>query len=190
MIRTDLRSNQRSLFSQRSISRSIDIESMPGFEIAMKRVSAWYANEIIDRPPVRFIAHNAFLESAKQDISILSHQEKEAWWFDEGMAPVRAAGKWGYIDNTGKVVITPQFDEAWFFSEGLAPVRIGDETSGKWGYIDKTGKFVVMPQFDNAWVFEEGGLASVAIGGTRPGCKDGKWGYIDKNGNYIWSPTR
>jgi hypothetical protein len=61
---------------------SIEIEGMPHFEMAMKRVDAWYENEIIDRPPVRFIAHNAFLETAKQDISNYSPQEKESWWFD------------------------------------------------------------------------------------------------------------
>ena len=60
----------------------VEIEGMPHFDMAMKRIDAWYENEIIDRPPVRFIAHNAFLETAKQDISTFSPQEKEAWWFD------------------------------------------------------------------------------------------------------------
>lgn len=62
--------------------RSIEIEGMPHFEKAMKRVYAWYENEIIDRPPVRFMAHNAFLEAAKEDISNLSWEAREAWWFD------------------------------------------------------------------------------------------------------------
>jgi hypothetical protein len=61
---------------------TVEIEGMPHFEMAMKRVYAWYQNEIIDRPPVRFMAHNAFLEAAKEDIANLSPQEKEAWWFD------------------------------------------------------------------------------------------------------------
>jgi hypothetical protein len=61
---------------------AVEIESMPQFEVAMKRVYAWYENEIIDRPPVRFMAHNAFLEAARQDIAGLSRQEREAYWFD------------------------------------------------------------------------------------------------------------
>ena len=61
---------------------SVEIEGMPGFDTAMQRVYAWYQNEILDRPPIRFQAHNAFLESAKEDISSLSRQEKKAWWFD------------------------------------------------------------------------------------------------------------
>ncbi|HEY5573970.1 MAG TPA: hypothetical protein VIK64_13195 [Anaerolineales bacterium] len=61
---------------------SVEIEGLPQFEMAMKRVYAWFENEIIDRPPIRFQAHNAFLEAAKEDISGLSKEEKKAWWFD------------------------------------------------------------------------------------------------------------
>lgn len=55
---------------------------MPEFVMAMKRVYAWFESEIIDRPPVRFSAHNSFLEIAKTDIADLSNEEKEAWWFN------------------------------------------------------------------------------------------------------------
>jgi hypothetical protein len=59
-----------------------ELENMPGSEQAMARVEAWFASEVIDRPPVRFMAHNAFLEQAKEDISSLSPAERKAWWFD------------------------------------------------------------------------------------------------------------
>ena len=55
---------------------------MPQFDMAMKRVCAWFENKIIDRPPIRFQAHNAFLASATEDISNLSQEDKQAWWFD------------------------------------------------------------------------------------------------------------
>ena len=60
----------------------IEIEGMPHFDMAMKRIEAWYENEIIDRPPIRFFAHNAFLEQATEDITRLSREEKKKWWFD------------------------------------------------------------------------------------------------------------
>jgi hypothetical protein len=60
----------------------VEIQGMPHFEMAMKRVYAWFENEIIDRPPVRFMAHNAFLEQATEDIAHLSRSEKKNWWFD------------------------------------------------------------------------------------------------------------
>ena len=61
---------------------TVEIEGMPQFDMAMKRVYAWFENEIIDRPPIRFQAHNAFLASATDDIANLSQEEKRAWWFD------------------------------------------------------------------------------------------------------------
>jgi len=63
-------------------SWTVQIEGMDDFEMSMKRIDAWYENEIIDRPPVRFVAHNAFLEAAKEDISQLSPSQKKAWWFN------------------------------------------------------------------------------------------------------------
>ena len=115
-------------------------------------------------------------------------------------------GKYGYIDRTGKIVITSQFDGAWQFSGGLALVKVGD----KWGYIDRSGKMVIKPQFDAAESFFEGspklkiggcidkagrmvinaqfddaegvtsGLARVSIGD--------KSNYIDKEGQYVLGP--
>lgn len=60
----------------------IELQGMPHFDMAMKRVYAWFENEIIDRPPVRFMAHNAFLEQATEDIADLSRAEKKAWWYN------------------------------------------------------------------------------------------------------------
>ena len=37
--------------------------------------------------------------------------------------PVKAQGKWGYIDKTGKLIIQPRFDDAKPYSEGLAQVK-------------------------------------------------------------------
>jgi hypothetical protein len=62
--------------------RTVEIEGMPHFDMAMKRVYAWFENEIIDRAPIRFQAHNAFLASATEEIAKKSKEEKEAWWFD------------------------------------------------------------------------------------------------------------
>ena len=60
---------------------TLEIEGMPHFDMAMKRIYAWFENEIIDRPPVRFMAPNAFLDSATEDIAHLSRSEKKNWWF-------------------------------------------------------------------------------------------------------------
>ena len=61
-----------------------------------------------------------------------------------GLYPIKVNGKYGFMDRSGKTIITPQFDGAGGFSEGLADVRVG----AKWGYIDTKGSVVITPQFD------------------------------------------
>ncbi|MCR2805122.1 WG repeat-containing protein [Paenibacillus soyae] len=124
--------------------------------------------------------------------------------FSEGLAGVYVDGKWGYIDQTGQLVVQPQYElGAAQFKDGLVQVT----RNGKWGYIDRTGKEVIPLQYDDANTFGEG-LAHVKLNGqygyiNKQGTlvihpqfeiatafsdglaavrKDGKWGYIDKTG--------
>ncbi|MBS3030609.1 MAG: WG repeat-containing protein [Dolichospermum sp. DET50] len=89
--------------------------------------------------------------------------------------PIKIGDKYGYIDQTGRVVIQPQFDSADDFSEGMAVIRIGK----KYGYVDTMGELLIPPQFDFTLDFSEG-LAMVNI--------DNKYGYISKNGQLIIPP--
>ena len=59
----------------------LELEGKPDFEIAMKRIYAWYEQEMIDRPPIRFSAHNEEftfkeIKSAKNWTSLKDR------WFD------------------------------------------------------------------------------------------------------------
>lgn len=47
---------------------------------------------------------------------------EDAGTFNNGLAPVKQNGKWGYIDKTGKTVIPFQYDIAGLFNEGFALV--------------------------------------------------------------------
>jgi hypothetical protein len=134
---------------------------------------------------------------------IITPQFDWAGEFSEGLAPVRfdkwnvkvplgefkgievVTSAYGYIDNTGRIIIEPQFrthsspydDEFAIgnFSEGL--VKMEDVASHKWGYINRVGKVVIEPQFDEAEDFMDG-VAFVEI--------DDKRAYINKSGKYIW----
>jgi len=88
---------------------------------------------------------------------------------------IRVNQQVGYIDATGRTIITPRFEEAGDFTEGLAPALV----EGKWGYIDATGTFVIAPRFTWASDFSQG-LAAVSV--------EGKWGYIDRTGAWVVQP--
>ena len=55
--------------------------------------------------------------------------------------------KYGYINESGKVVIAPKYSEAHNFNEGLAAVLMETPDGDKWGFIDKTGTVVIGPKF-------------------------------------------
>lgn len=61
-------------------------------------------------------------------------------------------GKYGFINDKGKIVIDTQFDDIKEFQEGLAAVSL----YGKWGFINKKGKFVIQPQYSKVGDFSEG----------------------------------
>jgi hypothetical protein len=109
----------------------------------------------------------------------------------EMMTPASAAarffvGYWygatGYIDQTGKWVIRPQFRETGHFHEGLAMVTLKGQVGEArllYGFIDRTGKIVIPIRFDYVGPFSQG-LAAARYGD--------KMGYIDKSGNWAIEP--
>lgn len=115
-------------------------------------------------------------------------------------------GKYGYIDESGEVIIPLRYDQAGEFSEGLAPAKTGRvwdliDESGKtafslicsgighfreglapvkdesgWGFVDKSGQLVIPHIYKDCEFFHEG-LAAVET--------DSGWGFIDKSGKVV-----
>jgi len=85
------------------------------------------------------------------------------------LLPALDHGRYGFIDQTGRMVIAPRFFRVGVFSEGLAPAR----EKGRYGYIDTTGAFVIAPIYDIAGSFSEG-IAIVY--------EQGKPYFIDRSG--------
>ena len=99
--------------------------------------------------------------------------------FIAGMAKVKSRGRWGFINDFGKLVLPPVYEEVRDFVQGRAAVKAGT----KWAFVDTSGKFTVKPQFGRVLDFSEG-LAAVQFP-PAGGCKKGKWGYIDTAGKTV-----
>lgn len=81
-------------------------------------------------------------------------------------------GDYGFIDQTGTIVIEPIYDQAESFYERMAVVRKNNQD----GYIDKSGRLVNPFRNGFAFVFS-GGLAAVEL--------EGKVGFIDTQGKVV-----
>ena len=95
--------------------------------------------------------------------------------YKEGLAPVMNDEEfWGYVDETGKLVIPCRYRQVGSFSEGLAYVS---DDYQFYGYIDKTGRLVIPMDFKEAGNFENG-KADVTT-------ENNKAAVIDKTGKII-----
>nr|WP_183603649.1 WG repeat-containing protein [Paenibacillus phyllosphaerae] len=59
-----------------------------------------------------------------------------------------AGGKYGYINEAGKVVIPPAYSMAGPFEGGRAVVNTSDDFKSNYGLIDKKGIFIVKPTYN------------------------------------------
>ncbi len=98
----------------------------------------------------------------------------DACGFREGRAVVCTGGTWktglfgdniqilsdrkyGYVDRTGRLVITGAYSLANHFSDGLAAVQIGDgKGRERYGYIDLSGEPIIPLKLTSASAFCEG----------------------------------
>lgn len=71
--------------------------------------------------------------------------------FSESMAAIKKGGLWGFINNSGTILIQPHYAEAGDFHNGRAAVR--DPSNNKWGYVDSSGTLRVPCLYDEAGDF-------------------------------------
>src|SRR5688572_1395289 len=70
----------------------------------------------------------------------------------EELYPIEEKGKWGFINKSGKVVVTPQYEFAGNYYDGMASVKSG----GKYGFVDGNGKLAITATYDKTTDFADG----------------------------------
>lgn len=110
-------------------------------------------------------------------------------YFREGLARFKVAGKIGFSNRYGKVIIPATFGFAQPFSDGLAAVcdqcseiREGEHmvvAGGRWGFVGPRGELVIPFRFEQAERFEHG-RARARL--------SGRWNYIDRKGAIVAAP--
>ena len=98
--------------------------------------------------------------------------------FSGGLAAVKRQGKWGYVDQAGKVVIPFLYDEATPFDAGWASVR----RNGRYWVIDKAGTELKVRRPLAQLSRFSGGLAAAKAKSGGP------WGYVDWTGAFVIKP--
>jgi hypothetical protein len=89
------------------------------------------------------------------------------------MAVVAKGETFGFIDLSGKQIISITYTNAKSFGSQLAPVC---NNKMQWGFIDKSNKVIIPFQYSYADSFDEG---------TARVMKGGKWMYIDNTGKVV-----
>jgi hypothetical protein len=93
-----------------------------------------------------------------------------------GFALTRIGKKYGYIDETGSIIMPPKYDRAEEFRDGVAKVYIQNDLY----FLTSEGKEItIKKKYDSIGIFKEG-FAPVAI--------NGKWGYINQNADEVIPP--
>jgi hypothetical protein len=109
---------------------------------------------------------------------IIQPQFSNAKDFDaeSGMARIKTADKWAYVNKKGEIINVNDTDLWGDFSNGLAKGRRSELV----GFFNSKGEWVIQPQFDAVRDFKNGYAAAK---------KADKWGLIDKKGSWVIQPS-
>lgn len=105
----------------------------------------------------------------KQNVDPFHKVYSDALVFRNGIAPVKQAGKWCFINRQGQT-ISKQYDEINELSDNVYVVKAGD----KYGALDHFGQTILEPRFDKlgdfkngfAYYLEKGNYGFVSRSGT------------------------
>lgn len=101
-----------------------------------------------------------------------SEDYEEISGYNEEYFVVKKAGRWGFVDDLGRLRISNRYDDAKPFTEDLAPIKL----RGKWGFINKKEELIIQPYYKSVSPFKNG--RSIVL-------RDEEFGLIDQNGKEV-----
>lgn len=90
----------------------------------------------------------------------------------EGLRGIKRNGKYGFIDDLGRLRVANRYEDIKPFSEGLAAMKIRN----KWGFINRDEKIVIQPAYEDAAPFSND--HSIIK-------QKGFYGYMDNEGRVV-----
>jgi WG containing repeat len=96
--------------------------------------------------------------------------------FSGGYAGFASDGKFGFVDQNGKVVIPAQYNSIGGFNGGISWARDSHNTLG---YINTKGEWVLKPQYDQGADYDPGTGLALAV-------KNRLWRYVNMKGEKIY----
>ncbi|MEO0331624.1 MAG: WG repeat-containing protein, partial [Bacteroidota bacterium] len=96
------------------------------------------------------------LNRAGEELVSVENEFEELHPMSDGFLGVMIHGKYGFVDELGRLRIANRYDSITHFQDNMAAVKL----LGRWGYISKSERLIVQPHFDHASPFQ-GKLAVV-----------------------------
>ncbi|SFM15223.1 WG containing repeat-containing protein [Paenibacillus sp. 1_12] len=105
----------------------------------------------------------------------------------DGLLPFQKelSGKYGYINERGKIIISPQYTTAMSFEDKRAIVNTSEDYTSQYGLIDRDANFVIKPEYNFIRTLGEQRVAiGKAIDPKRP-YLGSKYAIADLNGKRL-----
>jgi len=129
-----------------------------------------YFLEVLPNGIEKMVDYDGRIQS-RSSVPIDDHIE-ELMDASEGLRGFKKDGKFGFLDERGRLRIANRYEDIQSFEEGLAAMKL----NGKWGFIDATEKLIIQPAYDWVGKFLDG-LTIVK--------KANQFGIVGKNGKLI-----
>jgi len=102
----------------------------------------------------------------------ISYGVEEIFPEHDGLRGIKKDGRYGFVDDQGRLRIANRYDSIGEFHEGLASIKL----IGKWGFANTSDQIIINPNYDSPSFFQNG-LAIVS--------RNIKFGLIGKSGSMI-----